>query len=192
MGRTGVLPPTHYVHTQPHGYQHHHTTQGLDNVINSGHAVIRNNERTRAMYTAYAGGQQHRHAYTGDQGWLNNGPGLRTHVYDICDDAQACDAFVARGVAAIAPYSEQGGPWNPCVQQPQGGPIAVCSPWQVAIHFICMVGRETKLATMRDMGLLFVEEDKKQGVVRLVEQVHSMPCPGSPIARLHDYETAEE
>lgn len=154
--------------------------QGIDNVINSGHAVIRNNEQTRAMYAAYAGGQEHRHKYTGDQGWLNNGPGLRTHVYDVCDDAQACDDIHARGMAAVAPYSEQGGPWNPCVEEADGSPIAVCRPWQVAIHFICMVGRETKLQAMRNMGLLLVTEEGE------VEGPSSpLPCLG--LARLHDY-----
>lgn len=40
-------------------------TQGIDNRINSGHVVVRNNARTRAFYAAYAGGHQLRHRYTG-------------------------------------------------------------------------------------------------------------------------------
>lgn len=119
--------------------------------------------------------------YTGDQGWLNNGPGLKGTVYDVCDNAEACASITAQGMAAVAPYSEQGGPWNPCVQQPEGGPVPVCLPWQVAMHFICMVGRENKLATMRDMGLLLVEED---GAIH--EGISTLPCPSS-VARLHDY-----
>lgn len=123
---------------------------------------------------------------TGDQGWLNNGPGLKGTVYDVCDDAEACAAVTAAGMAAVAPYSEQGGPWNPCVQRPQGdGLVPVCLPWQVAMHFICMVGRENKLAAMRDMGLLLVEEDGELSMAP-----SALPCTSS-VARLHDYEVVQ-
>ena len=117
----------------------------------------------------------------GDQGWLNNGVGLKGTVYDVCDDADSCTAITGRGLAAVAPYSEQGGPWNPCVHQATGDLVPVCLPWQVAIHFICMVGRENKLATMRGLGLLLVEEDGS-----VFEGATALPCVGS-VARLQDY-----
>lgn len=54
------------------------SAQGNDNRINSGHVMVRNNQRTRAFYSAYAGGHDQRHRYTGMH---------MMFCYDVCDDS---------------------------------------------------------------------------------------------------------